>query len=57
MRIVNRKVQVSRRIKRAKGFQRAWLIADRLNRLQDSAGVVLTQALVTQWLSKQRRWA
>jgi len=57
MRIVNRKVQVSRRIKRAKGFQRAWLIADQLNRLQDSAGVVLTQALVTQWLSKQRRWA
>jgi len=25
--------------------------------LQDSAGAVLTQALVTQWLSEQRRWA
>lgn len=57
MRVVNRKIQGNRRIKRASGFQRAWLIADQLNRLQDSAGVVLTQALVTQWLSEQRRWA
>ena len=57
MRIVDRKAQLSRRIKRARGFQRAWLIADQLNRLQDSAGAVLTQALVTQWLSEQRRWA
>ncbi|HEX6650770.1 MAG TPA: hypothetical protein VF075_14565 [Pyrinomonadaceae bacterium] len=53
----NRKAQLSRRIKRARGFQRAWLIADQLNRLQDSAGAVLIQALVTQWLSEQRRWA
>jgi hypothetical protein len=57
MQIVNRKVQGNRRIKRARGFHRAWLIADQLNRLQDSAGAVLTQALVTQWLSEQRRWA
>ena len=57
MQIVKKKVQGNRRIKRASGFHRAWLIADQLNRLQDSAGVVLTQALVTQWLSEQRRWA
>jgi hypothetical protein len=57
MRVVNRKTQDNRRIKRASGFRRAWLIADQLNRLQDSAGAVLTQALVTQWLSEQRRWA
>ena len=57
MRVVNKKVQGNRRIKRATGFHRAWLIADQLNRLQDSAGAVLTQALVTQWLSEQRRWA
>ena len=57
MRLVNRKIKGNRRIKRASGFHRAWLIADQLNRLQDSAGAVLTQALVTQWLSKQRRWA
>jgi hypothetical protein len=57
MRVVNRKTQGNRRIKRASGFHRAWLIADQLNRLQDSAGAVLTQALVTQWLSEQRRWA
>ena len=57
MRVVNRKVQGNRRIKRASGFHRAWLIADQLNRLQDSAGVILTQALMTQWLSEQRRWA
>ena len=57
MRIVKRRTQGNRRIKRARGFRRAWLIADQLNRLQDSAGAVLTQALVTQWLSEQRRWA
>jgi len=57
MRVANRKIQGNRRIKRASGFHRAWLIADQLNRLQDSAGAVLTQALVTQWLSEQRRWA
>jgi hypothetical protein len=57
MRVVNKKIQGNRRIKRASGFHRAWLIADQLNRLQDSAGAVLTQALVTQWLSEQRRWA
>ena len=57
MRVANRQTQSNRRIKRASGFHRAWLIADQLNRLQDSAGAVLTQALVTQWLSEQRRWA
>lgn len=57
MRVVNKKIQGNRRIKRASGFHRAWLIADQLNRLEDSAGAVLTQALVTQWLSEQRRWA
>ena len=57
MRMINRKIQGNRRIKRATGFRRAWLIADQLNRLQDSAGSVLTKALVTQWLSEQRRWA
>jgi hypothetical protein len=57
MQIVKKKVQGNRRIKRASGFHRAWLIADQLNRLQDSAGAVLTQALVTQWLSEQKRWA
>jgi hypothetical protein len=56
-RIVKRTAQGNRRIKRASGFRRAWLIADQLNRLQDSAGTVLTQALITQWLSEQRRWA
>jgi len=57
MRVVNKRIQGNRRIKRASGFHRAWLIADQLNRLQDSAGTVLMQALVTQWLSEQRRWA
>ena len=57
MRVVNGKTQGNRRIKRASGFRRAWLIANQLNRLQDSAGAVLTQALVTQWLSAQGRWA
>ena len=57
MRIVKRRAPGNRRIKRASGFHRAWLIADQLNRLQDSAGAVLTQALVKHWLSEQRRWA
>ena len=57
MRFVNKNIQGNRRIKRATGFHRAWLIADQLNRLQDSAGTVLTQALVRHWLSAQRRWA
>jgi hypothetical protein len=57
MRIMMRRAQGNRRIKRASGFRRAWLIADQLNRLQDRAGAVLTQALVRQWLSEQRRWA
>ena len=57
MPIVKRRAQGNRRIKRASGFRRAWLIADQLIRLQDSAGAILMQALVTQWLSEQRRWA
>lgn len=57
MRTVKRRPQGNRRIKRASGFHRAWLIADHLNRLEDSAGAFLTQALVNQWLSEQRRWA
>jgi hypothetical protein len=57
MRTVNKRPPGNRRIRRAIGFRRAWLIADHLNRLQDSAGAILTQALVTQWLSQQRRWA
>jgi hypothetical protein len=57
MRIVKRRAQGNRRIRRASGFHRAWLIADQWNRLQDGAGAILTQALVNQWLSEQRRWA
>ena len=47
----------NRRIRRAQGFQRAWLIADRLKRMQDAAGMILMHALLRQWLSEQRRWA
>lgn len=47
----------NRRIRRAQGFQRAWLIADRLKRMQDAAGMILVNALLQQWLSEQRRWA
>ena len=47
----------NRRIRRAQGFRRAWLIADRLKRMQDAAGMVLMNALLQLWLSKQRRWA
>ena len=57
MRTSNTRAVGNRRIKRASGFRRAWLIADHLNRLQDSAGAVLTEALLRQWLSEQRRWA
>ena len=53
----NRKPQGNRRIMRARGFQRAWLIADHLRRFQDGAGIILREALLHQWLSKQRRWA
>jgi hypothetical protein len=51
------KARDNRRIRRAHGFQRAWLIADRLKRMQDAAGVILMNALLQQWLSEQRRWA
>ena len=54
---MKREAQGNRRIRRARGFRRAWLIADRLYRLQDEAGVVLTEALVQQWLARQRMWA
>jgi hypothetical protein len=47
----------NRRIRRAQGFHRAWLIADRLKRMQDAAGMILMNALLRQWLSEQRRWA
>jgi len=47
----------NRRIMRARGFHRAWLIAERLRRLEDGAGVILREALLHQCLSKQRRWA
>jgi hypothetical protein len=47
----------NRRIRRAQGFHRAWLIADRLQRMQDAAGMILTNALVQHWLAKQGRWA
>ena len=53
----NRKPQGNRRIMRARGFQRAWLIADHLRRFEDAAGIILREALLQQWLSKQRRWA
>lgn len=47
----------NRRIRRAQGFQRAWLIAERLKRMQDAAGMILMSALLQQCLSEQRRWA
>ena len=47
----------NRRIKRAQGFQRAWLIADRLKRMEDAAGMILMHALLKQWSSEQKRWA
>jgi len=47
----------NRRIRRARGFHRAWLLADHLNRARDSAGAILVEALLQQWLARQRRWA
>lgn len=47
----------NRRIKHARGFRRAWLIADHLKRFDDGAGVILQQALMQMWLTEQRRWA
>jgi len=47
----------NRRIKRARGFRRAWLIADHLKRFDDGAGAILKQALMQMWLTEQRRWA
>ena len=54
---VTRKPQGNRRIRRARGFHRAWLIADHLMRFEDGAGVILNEALMNMWLTKQRRWA
>jgi hypothetical protein len=54
---VSRKPQGNRRIMRARGFRRAWLIADHLRRFEDGAGIILREALLHHWLSKQRRWA
>ena len=51
------KARDNRRIRRTRGFHRAWLIADRLKRMQDAAGMILMRALLQQWLSEQRRWA
>jgi len=52
-----RKPPGNRRIRRARGFQRAWLVADHLKRFEDGAGVILKEALMHMWLSKQKRWA
>jgi hypothetical protein len=49
--------QGNRRIRRARGFHRAWLIANHLQRFEDEAGVILNEALMHMWLTKQRRWA
>lgn len=54
---VAKKPQGNRRILRARGFHRAWLIADHLRRFQDGAGIIIREALLHEWLSKQRRWA
>ena len=54
---VARKPQGNRRIRRARGFHRAWLVADHLKRFEDGAGVILKEALMQMWLTKQRRWA
>jgi predicted acetyltransferase len=54
---VARKPQGNHRIMRARGFHRAWLIADHLRRFEDGAGIILSEALLHLWLSKQRRWA
>jgi hypothetical protein len=47
----------NRRIRRARGFHRAWLIAERMNRLHDTAGLVVREALLQNWLARQSRWA
>ena len=52
-----RKPQGNRRIMRARGFRRAWLIADHLKRFDDGAGDILRAALLNMWLTEQRRWA
>jgi hypothetical protein len=52
-----RKPPGNRRIRRARGFQRAWLVADHLKRFEDGAGVILKEALMHMWLTKQKRWA
>jgi len=57
MAAVARKPQGNRRIRRARGFHRAWLIADHLTRFEDGAGVILNEALMHLWLAKQRKWA
>ena len=54
---IARKPQGNRRIRRARGFHRAWLIADHLMRFEDGAGVVLNEALMNMWLTKQGKWA
>ena len=56
-RAIVRKPQGNRRIMRARGFRRAWLIADHLKRFDDGAGNILREALVNLWLTEQRRWA
>jgi hypothetical protein len=52
-----KKPQGNRRITRARGFHRAWLVADHLKRFEDGAGVILKEALTQMCLTKQRRWA
>ena len=52
-----KKPQGNRRITRARGFHRAWLVADHLKRFEDGAGVILKEALMQMWLTKQKRWA
>ena len=54
---LTRKPPGNRRITRARGFRRAWLIADHLKRFDDGAGIILKEALTHLWLSEQRRWA
>jgi len=54
--VMNRKPQGNRRIMRARGFRRAWLIADHLKRFDDGAGIILKDALMQMWLTAQKRW-
>ena len=53
----HRKPNGNRRIMHARGFHRAWLIAEHLRRFEDGAGEILREALLHQWLSKRKRWA